>query len=26
VPARFGNAHEIQAFHDLVAGKLGLTK
>jgi hypothetical protein len=26
VPARFGNAHEIQAFHDLVAGRLGLTK
>jgi hypothetical protein len=26
VPARFGSPDEIQAFHDFVAGKLGLKK
>jgi hypothetical protein len=26
VPARFDGPDEVQAFHDLVAGRLGLTK
>jgi hypothetical protein len=26
VPARFGSPDEVQAFHDLIAGRLGLTQ